>query len=469
MSDVLEYRAGVAHVEGVPLPTIAERCGTPTFVYSRAHFAAQYAALDAVLQPLPHQICYAVKANSNLAVLKLFASLGAGFDIVSGGELERVVRAGGQSRNVIFAGVGKSGAEIDFALKLDIGCFNVESTAELERIETHARRLARRARISVRVNPDIDAGTHPYISTGLKTNKFGVPRDQALSIYRHASNSQWLDVVGIGCHIGSQIATPGPLLEALQHLLRLVDQLGGEGIAVEHLDLGGGLGVVYRDEPEFDLAAYATGVKQLLQGRPLTLLVEPGRFLVANGGVLLTRVEYLKPAATPDRRSFAIVDAAMNDLIRPTLYQAWHRIRAVEPPPRAALRMRWDLVGPVCESGDFLAHDRELTLSENALLAIQSAGAYGFVQSSNYNTRNRAAEVLVDGDAFEVVRRRETTADQLRAEVTEEVSTSAAPPLQDVATSKNDVPLQDASSLQDAKTSKDETSVQGAPTLQQKA
>ena len=253
MSDVLSFRAGVAHVEGVALPVIADRCGTPTYVYSRAHFTAQYAALDAALSPLPHQICYAVKANSNLAVLKLFGSLGAGFDIVSGGELERVVRAGGNARDVIFSGVGKSGAEIDFALKLDIGCFNVESTAELERIETHARRLARRARISVRVNPDIDAGTHPYISTGLKTNKFGVPHDEALSMYRHASNSQWLDVVGIDCHIGSQIATPGPLLEALRSLLRLVDQLEAEGIRIEHLDLGGGFGVVYRDEPEFDV------------------------------------------------------------------------------------------------------------------------------------------------------------------------------------------------------------------------
>ncbi len=427
MTDVLSFRAGVAHVEDVPLPAIADRCGTPTYVYSRAHFAAQYTTLDAALSPLPHRICYAVKANSNLAVLKLFASLGAGFDIVSGGELERVVRAGGNARDVIFSGVGKSGAEIDFALKLEIGCFNVESAAELERIETHARRLARRARISVRVNPDIDAGTHPYISTGLKTNKFGVPHDEALSMYRHASNSQWLDVVGIDCHIGSQIATPGPLLDALRSLLRLVDQLEAEGIRVEHLDLGGGFGVVYRDEPEFDVAAYATQVKRLLHGRAMRLLVEPGRFLVANGGVLLTRVEYLKLASTSDRRNFAILDAAMNDLIRPTLYQAWHRIRAVETPAHAAVHARWDLVGPVCESGDFLAHDRELTLSENALLAIQSAGAYGFVQSSNYNTRNRAAEVMVDGDSFAVVRRRETTADQLRAETPLMDSESAAP------------------------------------------
>ena len=415
MSDALSYRAGVAHVEDVPLSAIAQRCGTPTYVYSRAHFTSQYAALDTALNPLPHRICYAVKANSNLGVLSLFASLGAGFDIVSGGELERVIRAGGDPGKVIFSGVGKSGGEIDFALKLDIGAFNVESASELERIETHAQRLARRARVSVRVNPDIDAGTHPYISTGLKTNKFGVPREEALSMYRRASNSKWLDVIGIDCHIGSQIATPGPLVEALQSLLNLVDTLAAEGIRIEHVDLGGGLGVTYRDEPAFDVSAYATQLKRLLRGRELTVTVEPGRFLVANGGILLTRVEYLKPARERDARSFAIVDAAMNDLIRPTLYQAWHRISVVEPPADGE-HAHWDIVGPVCESGDFLAHDRELTLAEGSLLAIHGAGAYGFVQSSNYNSRNRAAEVLVDEADFSVVRRRETIADQLSAE-----------------------------------------------------
>jgi diaminopimelate decarboxylase len=416
VNDPLTFRAGVAHVEGVSLQHIAQRCGTPTYVYSRAHLAAQYATLDAALKPLPHQICYAVKANSNLAVLRLFASLGAGFDIVSGGELERVLRAGGDPHKVIFSGVGKSGAEIDFALKLDIGSFNVESAAELERLERHAQRLARRARVSVRVNPDIDAGTHPYISTGLKTNKFGVPRDEALAMYRRASNSQWLDVVGIDCHIGSQIATPGPLVEAMQSLLSLVDTLEHEGIRIEHLDLGGGFGVTYRDEPAFDVATYATQLKRLLRGRAMTVSIEPGRFLVANGGVLLTRVEYLKPAQRSDARSFAIVDAAMNDLIRPVLYQAWHDVVPVETPPDGQLA-RWDIVGPVCESGDFLAHERELSLAEGTLLAIRSAGAYGFVQSSNYNSRNRAAEVLVDGAEFAVVRRRETIADQLSAEI----------------------------------------------------
>ena len=332
MNDALSFRNGVAHIEDASLLQIAQRCGTPTYVYSRAHFASQYARLEAALQPLPHRICYAVKANGNLAILKLFASLGAGFDIVSGGELERVIRAGGDPADVIFSGVGKSGAEIDFALKLGIGSFNVESAAELDRLELHAQRLSRKARISVRVNPDIDAGTHPYISTGLKSNKFGVPRDEALAMYRRASNSKWLEVIGVDCHIGSQIAKPAPLVEALQSLLALVDTLEREGIRIEHLDLGGGLGVTYRDEPEFDLTGYAAQIKQLLQGRSLTVSVEPGRFLVANGGVLLTRVEYLKPAQESDARNFAVVDAAMNDLIRPTLYQAWHDISAVEMP-----------------------------------------------------------------------------------------------------------------------------------------
>jgi len=421
MSDALIVRDGRGFVEGVPLARIADRCGTPTYVYSRAHFTQQFTALDAALAPLPHRICYAVKANSNLAVLRLFAHLGAGFDIVSGGELERVVRAGGEPHNVVFSGVGKSGADIDFALKLDIGSFNVESSAELERLEEHARRAGRRARISVRVNPDIDAGTHPYISTGLKTNKFGVPRAEALAIYRRASNSRWLDVVGIDCHIGSQIKTPAPLVEAAENLLDLVDVLGREGISVEHVDVGGGLGVVYNDEPAFDLAGYARTLQQLFAGRGLTLVVEPGRYLVANGGVLLTRVEYLKPAQTPDARNFAIIDAAMNDLIRPTLYQAWHRATVVDA-PSTGHSAHWDLVGPVCETGDFLAHDRELALAEGTLLAISSAGAYGFVQSSNYNSRGRPAEVMVDGDTFAIVRRRETIADQLRAELDDDAA-----------------------------------------------
>jgi len=412
-------RDGRGFVEGVPLADVAERCGTPTYVYSRAHFTAQFNALAAALAPVPHRICYAVKANGNLAVLRLFAQLGAGFDIVSGGELERVVRAGGDPRTVIFSGVGKAASEIDFALKIDIGSFNVESSSELERLDERARRLGKRARISVRVNPDIDAGTHPYISTGLKTNKFGVPRAEAISIYRRASNSRWLDVVGIDCHIGSQIKTAAPLIAAAENLLDIVDTLARDGIQIDHVDVGGGLSVVYDDEPAFDLDAYASALRRLFAGRRQTLVLEPGRFLVANGGVLLTRVEYLKPAQTRDARNFAVVDAAMNDLIRPVLYQAWHRATVVDA-PSAGPTARWDLVGPVCETGDFLAHDRELALAEGTLLAISSAGAYGFVQSSNYNSRNRPAEVLVDGDAFAVVRRRETIGDQLRGEIADD-------------------------------------------------
>jgi diaminopimelate decarboxylase len=417
MNDTFGMRSDGAHLEEVPLAEIAARCGTPTYVYSRAHFVRQYQALDTALAALPHRICYAVKANSNLAVLDVFAQLGAGFDIVSGGELERVMRTGVEPTRVIFSGVGKSAAEIDHALKLGIGCFNVESTAELERIELHAGRLQRVARISIRVNPDIDARTHPYISTGLSSNKFGVPRAEALSLYRQAEQSQWLDVVGVDCHIGSQITSPEPLLDALDSLLGLVDTLAAEGIVLEHIDLGGGLGVRYRDEPEFDVTGYAADIARALGSRRLTVLLEPGRFLVGNGGVLLTRVEYLKPATAERTRGFAVVDAAMNDLIRPTLYQAWHEVCVVDPPRPHDQQGRWDVVGPVCETGDFLAHDRELALAPGSLLAIRTAGAYGFVQSSNYNTRNRAAEVLVDGARWDVVRRRETLADQLRDEM----------------------------------------------------
>jgi len=416
MNDTFTLRSDGAYLEDVALAEVAARCGTPTYVYSRAHFVHQYTALDAAFAALPHRICYAVKANSNLAVLDVFARLGASFDIVSGGELERVMRCGIDPARVIFSGVGKSAAEIDFALKLGIGCFNVESSAELERLQHHAERLRRIARVSIRVNPDVDARTHPYISTGLKTNKFGVPAAEALSLYREAEQSKWLDVVGIDCHIGSQITSPQPLLDALDSLLELVDTLASEGIALEHIDLGGGLGVRYRDEAEFDIASYAAGIAAALGQRHLTLLLEPGRYLVANGGVLLTRVEYLKPAQGERTRSFAIVDAAMNDLIRPTLYQAWHEVCPVETIATGA-HDHWDIVGPVCESGDFLAHDRELTLAAGALLAIRSAGAYGFVQSSNYNSRSRPAEVLVDGRRFDIVRRRETLADQVRDEM----------------------------------------------------
>ncbi len=408
-------KGGELHAEDVPLGRIAEQLGTPVYVYSENYFRARYHALQQALYPLDAQICYAVKANSNLSVLRCFHALGAGFDIVSGGELQRVLAAGGDPGKVVFSGVGKSEAEIDLALKCEIGCFNVESSQELSRISRRASLLGRVAPVSVRVNPDVDARTHPYISTGLKTNKFGVPVTEAEVMYRQASIDAALKVVGVDCHIGSQIGSAGPLLEALESLLKLVDRLADQGIELQHVDLGGGLGVSYRDEPEFDLQSYGSALRTMLAGRKQRLMLEPGRYLVANGGVLLTRVEYLKPAAD-DGRSFAIVDAAMNDLIRPALYQAWHRVEAVSSASQAARSERWDIVGPICESGDFLAHDRDLALAPDALLAVFSAGAYGMVQSSNYNSRPRPPEVMVDKASFRVIRRRETSRDLLSAE-----------------------------------------------------
>lgn len=403
---------GALWADGVPLADIAAAVCTPVYVYSWPRVRERYAAMDAALGPVPHRICYAVKANSSLALLARLAELGAGFDIVSGGELARVLRAGGAPAGVVFSGVGKTQAEINVAIGHDIGCFNVESAAELERIDASARRLGRRVRIAVRVNPDVDARTHPYIATGLKESKFGVPAALARDLYRRAAASPALDVVGVGCHIGSQISALGPYQEALTMLLGLVDALAQDGVTLRHLDLGGGFGVRYADEPPFPLGAFGQLLAEALRGRDLTLVVEPGRFLVADAGVLLTRVEYLK--AGPDGRGFAVVDAAMNDLIRPALYQAWHPVEAVAACADAPAR--WNVVGPVCEGGDFLALDRELALTDGALLAVRGAGAYGFALSSNYNSRARAAEVLVDGDAFAVARRRETTDDMLRLE-----------------------------------------------------
>lgn len=419
------FRDGVLHADDVPLPAIAEQFGTPTFVYSQRYFEQRYAELSAALAGIDHQLCYAVKANSNLSVLHTFAQLGAGFDIVSGGELQRVITAGGDASRVLFSGVGKTVAEIDFALKHQISCFNVESAPELERIAERAALLHTAAPISIRVNPNVDAATHPYISTGLKNNKFGVPAAQARALYRYAADHPSLRVVGIDCHIGSQIADPAPLLEALENLLALIDALDKDGITIDHLDLGGGLGVTYDDEPDFAVERYGAALRTALADRPLKLLLEPGRFLVANGGVLLTRVEYLKPAPgdavdDPDQApdsgpNFAIVDAAMNDLIRPALYQAHHGIGRVTD--SAAGTQRWDIVGPVCESGDFLAKDRALALEGDDLLVVYSAGAYGMVQSSNYNTRGRAAEVLVNGADVRRIRHRETVRDQIALEL----------------------------------------------------
>ena len=397
------YRDNVLFAEGVALPAIAERFGTPTYVYSRAHIEAQYRAYADALAGLPHLVCFAVKANSNLGVLNLLARLGAGFDIVSRGELERVLAAGGEPGKIVFSGVGKSREDMRRALEVGVHCFNVESAEELERLQEVAASLGKRAPISLRVNPDVDAGTHPYISTGLKENKFGIDIAKAEAVYARAAKLPNLEIIGVDCHIGSQLTSLSPFLDALDRLLVLIDRLAERGIRIRHLDLGGGLGVQYRDEQPPLAGEYIAAVRERLAGRDLELVFEPGRSIVANAGVLLTRVEFLKRT---DHKDFAIVDAAMNDLIRPALYQAWMDIVPVEQ--RSGEAARYDIVGPICETGDFLGKDRELVLREGDLLAVRSAGAYGFVMSSNYNTRGRAAEVLVDGEQVHEVRRRET-------------------------------------------------------------
>ncbi|MBP8262418.1 MAG: diaminopimelate decarboxylase [Pseudomonas sp.] len=399
-------RDGQLFAEGVALSAIAERFGTPTYVYSRAHIEAQYRAYADALAGMPHLVCFAVKANSNLGVLNVLARLGAGFDIVSRGELERVLAAGGEPGKIVFSGVGKTRDDMRRALEVGVHCFNIESVDELERLQLVAAELGKTASISLRVNPDVDAGTHPYISTGLKENKFGIDIEQAPAVYARAAELANLRIVGVDCHIGSQLTSLPPFLDALERLLALIDQLAAQGIQIQHLDLGGGLGVQYRDEQPPLAGDYIAAVRERLKGRALALVFEPGRSIVANAGVLLTRVEYLKHTAHKD---FAIVDAAMNDLIRPALYQAWMDVTPVQP--RDGEARQYDLVGPICETGDFLAKGRELVLAEGDLLAVRSAGAYGFVMSSNYNTRGRAAEVLVDGEQAFEVRRRETLAE----------------------------------------------------------
>ena len=396
-------RDGQLFAEGVALSAIAERFGTPTYVYSRAHIEAQYRAYADALQGIEHLVCFAVKANSNLGVLNVLARLGAGFDIVSRGELERVLAAGGKPEKIVFSGVGKSRDDMRRALEVGVHCFNVESTDELERLQLVAAELGVQAPVSLRVNPDVDAGTHPYISTGLKENKFGIAISDAEAVYARAAALPNLQVLGVDCHIGSQLTTLPPFLDALDRLLALIDRLAARDIHIRHLDLGGGLGVQYRDEQPPLAGDYIAAVRERIAGRALALVFEPGRSIVANAGVLLTRVEYLKHT---EHKDFAIVDAAMNDLIRPALYQAWMDVVAVQP--RDAVARPYDIVGPICETGDFLAKGRELALEEGDLLAIRSAGAYGFVMSSNYNTRGRAAEVLVDGAQSFEVRRRES-------------------------------------------------------------
>jgi diaminopimelate decarboxylase len=399
-------RDGALRVEGVSLGEIAERFGTPCFVYSRAALEAAFREFDGAFAAVPHLTCYALKANSNLAVLDVFARLGSGFDVVSGGELARVIAAGGKPDRIVFSGVGKSADEMRQGLDLGILCFNVESASELEHLDRIAGERGKVAPISVRVNPDVDPRTHPHISTGLKESKFGVAFADAFPLYLRAAKLKHVRVRGIDMHIGSQITDLAPYREAAARLLGLVDKLAESGIALEHVDFGGGLGIRYRDEAPPALADYAAMIAELLRGRRESAILEPGRRLTGNAGLLLTRVSYLKPGR---ERNFAVVDAAMNDFIRPALYDAWHEVRAVRP--RQEAPRRWQVVGPVCESADFLALDRDLALAEGDLLAVMSAGAYSMSMSSNYNSRPRAAEVLVDGEAVQLVRRRESIAD----------------------------------------------------------
>ncbi|KHJ51268.1 diaminopimelate decarboxylase [Vreelandella venusta] len=406
--DHFNYRDGVLYAEDVPLTTLAAELGTPCYVYSKATLERHFRAYTEALGGHPHLICYAVKANSNLAVLGLLARLGAGFDIVSVGELERVLKAGGDPAKVVFSGVAKQPHEMARALEVGIKCFNVESRPELERLNAVAGELGKIAPVSLRVNPDVDAGTHPYISTGLKDNKFGIPVDNALDVYQLAASLPHLRVTGLDCHIGSQLTETAPFLDALERLLLLMERLREQGIEIDHLDLGGGLGVPYRDEKPPQPFDYASQLLARLSrwegGETLTLLFEPGRSIAANAGLMLTRVEFLKPGET---KNFAIVDAAMNDLIRPALYQAWQAIVPVDTrTPREPAT--YDVVGPVCETGDFLGKERELAIAEGDLLAVRSAGAYGFVMASNYNSRPRPPEVMVDGDRYHVVRARES-------------------------------------------------------------
>ncbi len=397
------YRNGILCAEGVSLPQIAAEHGTPCYVYSRAALLSRFEAFRQALAGRDAMICYAVKANSNLAILNQFARAGAGFDIVSGGELARVLAAGGDPAKVVFSGVGKTAGEMRQALASGVFCFNVESAEELERLNELAGESGKKAPIALRVNPDVNPKTHPYISTGLRSNKFGVAYGEALALYRHARELPHIDIAGIACHIGSQLLDPAPAAEAAGKIIALADQLAATGISLRHLDLGGGVGIRYRDEEPLSIADYLAPILAKLAGRKEMILFEPGRALVGNAGVLLTRVEYLKHG---EEKNFAIVDAAMNDLMRPALYDAWHDIVPVRP--GAGTAADYEIVGPICESGDFLGHARHLAVETGDLLAILSAGAYGMVMSSNYNTRPRAAEVIVDGKQSFLVRRRES-------------------------------------------------------------
>ncbi len=395
---------GVLHAEQCSLQQLAQQFGTPLYVYSKAAFEKHYLDMDKAFSFIDHQICFAVKSNSNIAVLNVLAKLGSGFDIVTGGELARVLAAGGEPSKIVFSGLGKTEADIQKALEVGIACFNVESHAELARIQKVAAELGQKAPISLRVNPDVDAKTHPYISTGLKENKFGIPSDSVFETYQYATSLPNLDIVGIDCHIGSQLTETKPFVDALDRVIGMIDQLKEMGIQLKHIDIGGGLGVTYKDETPPTVAEYANSMKPALEKLGLKVYMEPGRSISANAGVLLTKVDLLKPT---NHRNFAIIDAAMNDLIRPSLYEAWMDIQEVTPRTDVETK-EWDVVGAICETGDFLGKERQLTIKENDVLAVLGAGAYGFVMSSNYNSRGRAAEVMVDSEQVHLIRERET-------------------------------------------------------------
>ncbi len=403
--DFFNYIDRELMAESVPVRQITETYGTPCYIYSRATLERHWHAFNSAFGTHPHLICYAVKANSNIAILNLLARLGSGFDIVSLGEMERVLAAGGQADKIVFSGVGKREDEIIAALKTGIRCFNIEVPAELDRINRLAGQLDVIAPVSFRVNPDVDAKTHPYISTGLKENKFGITIDTAIEEYRRAAAMPNIRIVGIDCHIGSQLTDKSPFLDALDKVLALVHQLEQDGITIEHIDLGGGLGIRYKDETPPEPAEYIAALMQKLAGLPYEIMLEPGRAIIGNAGILITRVEYLKAT---EQKNFAIVDAAMNDLIRPALYQSWQEIIPVTQVENGTPTQTWDIVGPVCETGDFLGKQRDLILNEGDLLAIRSSGAYGFTMSSNYNSRPRSAEILVDGSNVHLIRERET-------------------------------------------------------------
>lgn len=413
MIGAFAYRDGQLMAEGIALADIAARFGTPCYVYSRQAIEARWQAYNEAFGDTDHLICYAVKANSNLAILDTLARLGSGFDIVSGGELQRVIEAGGEPEKTVFSGVGKQADEMRMALDVGIKCFNVESLGELERLNQVAAERDVKAPVSFRVNPDVDVKTHPYIATGLKQNKFGIPWEQALTAYEQAASMDHIEVTGIDCHIGSQITAIDPFINALERLLDLTRQIEAGGITLRHIDVGGGLGIPYKDESPPTEAEFVSALRQVFANRVEQIIIEPGRSIVGNAGVLLTRVEYLKH--TP-HKNFAIVDAAMNDLLRPSLYGAWHEILPVHEAP--AGEQAYDIVGPVCETGDFLGQGRTLDLCEGDLLAVGSAGAYGFCMSSNYNTRPRACEVMLDKGVMHEIRKRETVADLLQPEST---------------------------------------------------